>query len=49
MCNNVYDFHIKCVINNDNAYIAYVFPETDTEQIQKQTIANPLYNSHVSR
>ena len=31
MCNNVYDLHIQCVINNDNAYIAYFFPETDTE------------------
>ena len=25
MCNNVYDLHIQCVINNDNAYIAYFF------------------------
>ena len=37
MCNNIYNLHIECVINNDDTYIAYVFPETDTEQLQKQT------------
>ena len=33
----LYNLHIECVINNDDTYIAYVFPKTDTEQIQKQT------------
>ena len=37
MCNNVYNLHIECVINNDDAYIAYVFPETDTETDVLQT------------
>ena len=41
MCNNVYDLTIECVISNDNTYISYVFPETDTEQIQKQTYCKP--------
>ena len=37
MCKNVYNLHIKCVINNDNRYrsIAHVFLNTDTEQINR--------------
>ena len=42
MCNSVYNLHIQCVINNDDAYIAYVLPETDKEQIQKQTSSQTL-------
>ena len=41
MFNNVCNLHIECVINNDDTYIAYVFPVTDTEQIQKQTYCKP--------
>ena len=41
MCNNVYNLQIKCAINNDDTYIAYVFPETYTEQVQKQTYCKP--------
>ena len=47
MCNNVYDLHIKCVINNDDTYIAYVFPEEDRDQIQKQTYCKPTFNRSV--
>ena len=48
VCNNVYDLHIECVINNDDTHIAYVFPETDTDQIQKQTYCKPTYLFEVS-